>query len=417
MNIDTEITGQPGQIESAASWLRDKREDELTDAGDEFNDARKDGAATWNCGAGDSFVAKMKTARDKTDDAAKAAKKMGDDIDTFAGSMRTCQSDMATIRKDAKADGLTVDGFIIQNPAQGPAEPTLPRTPEESGGYNDKVKAYNAHQELIRSFIAARSEAERIDRKYATACRKLQEDYTAGQHALWMLTLGEITGDGTLAAMAVNAGRRHKSKLLGRADDLLTEAKKAIDDLQAHPERYMKRKWIFFKTLDETKLNADKLAIEGKFNEADELLKRAGNLDTPPPDGKLPKGLKATGKILGPLGFGLGVYNDYQEGESTAQIAVSQGGSLLAGMGTGAAVGAAVGSVVPVAGTAVGAVVGTVIGAGVAIFSDGMIDSFFENGPDIGKAAEEGWNSIVDTGKSIGDGLASAGKAIGGWFD
>ena len=128
--------------------------------------------------------------------------------------------------------------------------------------------------------------------------------------------------------------------------------------------------------------------------------------------------------MLGPLGFGLGVYNDYQEGESTTQILVSQGASTAVGIAAGAgasaltgmAIGAAAGSVVPGVGTVVGAVVGTAVGAGVAIFADGAIDSLFENGPDVGKAFDEGVDALADTGDAIADGVSSAADTVGGWF-
>lgn len=415
MSIDTEIQGKPGNIESSASWLRDKLEDELSDAGDEFNSARKDAASTWNSSAGEQFVTVMKTARDETDELAKAANTMATDLDGFAGSLRTCQTEMGTCRSTARTDKLTVTGFIITDPGAGPSRPPddFVGTPAEVTDHDGKVVAYNDHQDLIRAYNKASQEAGRIDRKYEKACRDLQDKYQPGEHAAWLLTLGEITGDGALAGLATSAGLKHRSALLSRADDLLTEARTAIDDMQRHPERYMKRKWLIFKTLDAARLNADKLAIEGKFAEAEDLLKQARNLDAPPPDGKLPKGLKIFGKILGPVGVGAGVYNDYQEGESTTQIAVSQGGSLVAGTLTGMAIGAAVGSVVPVAGTAVGAVVGTVIGAGIAIFSDGAIDSLFENGPDLSKAAEEGLDALKDTGGAIKDGIGKIGGLFG----
>ncbi|WP_143033692.1 hypothetical protein [Nocardioides sp. YR527] len=150
------------------------------------------------------------------------------------------------------------------------------------------------------------------------------------------------------------------------------------------------------------------------------VLDDAAKLD----DGKIPKFLGKAGKVLGPLGLGLGLYNDYQEGETGTQIVVSQGVSAAAGIGAGAgasmltgmAVGAAAGSVVPGLGTAVGAVVGTAVGAGIAIFSDGAIDSLFENGPDVGKALNEGWKSLEDTGEAIGDGVSGAIDAVGGLF-
>lgn len=422
MSIDTEIKGEPATVTSAATWLREQLAVKLASASDRLNEARRNAEASWDSEAGDQFVASMSQGRDAAEDLEKAARKMGEDLEDFAEKLRACQQDMATIRSEAAAAGLVVVGFVIQDPGPGPARPpdTFVGTPAEVAEHNSRVAAYDAHQALITAYSHAASEAARVDRKYETACRELQQEYTAGQHAAWLVTLTEVLGDTAAGAIGVSIGMR-QSKLNGRASDLLDEAKRALADLQAHPERYMKRKWFFFRTLDEVRLEADRLAIQGRLDEAEDLLRRSAALD----DAKLPKYLGRGGKILGPLGLGLGVYNDYQEGESTTQIAVSQGASAAVGIGAGAgasvltgmAVGATVGSVVPGVGTAAGAVVGTVVGAGVAIFADGAIDSLFENGPDVGKALDEGWEALEDTGGAIADGASSVASTVGGWFD
>ncbi|MDN4162294.1 hypothetical protein [Nocardioides abyssi] len=413
MSVDTEIQGSPASIETAETWLRDQLAPALSDASDRLNEARRDAESSWDSEAGDQFAAAVRTGRDTTDDLETATKKMADDLGDFAEKLRTCQSDMATIRADARAAGLSVSGFVIADPGPGPARPPdgFTGTEAEVAAHNRDVAAYDAHQDLIRAYNHAASEAARIDRKYATACRALQDEYTVGQHASWIVTMGDVLGDLAAGVIGVSIAR-NQSALHGRARDLLGEAERAIRDLQANPDRYVKRKWFFFRTLDEARLEADRLAIQGKLDEAEDLLRRADDLD----GGRLPRYLGRAGKILGPLGLGLGIYNDYQEGESATQIAVSQGGSLLAGVGAGAAVGAAVGSVVPVAGTAVGAAVGAVVGAGVSIFADGAIDSLFENGPDVGAAFEEGLGALADTGDAIADGVGGALDTVGGWL-
>ena len=422
MSVDTEIQGSPASIASAATWLRDSLAVAVGSAADRMNDARKSADDSWQGEAGDQFSSCMAGARDKTDDLESATTTMANDLDEFAEKLRGCQSDMATIRSDAAAAGLTVTGFVIDDPGPGPTRPPdgFVGTPDEVAEHDADVTAYDAHQDKIEAYNHASSEAGRIDRKYATACESLQDDYTVGQHAAWLLTTADILGKVAAGAIGANIATK-QSKLHGRANDLLDDAKRAISDLQAHPERYVKRKWLFFKSLDTVKLEADRLAIDGKLNEAEDLLRQSKLAG----ESKLLKLLGRGGKVLGPLGLGLGIYNDYKEGESTTQIVVSQGVSTGVGVAAGAgatvltsmAVGAAVGSVIPGAGTAVGAVVGTVVGAGIAIFSDGAIDSFFENGPDVGKAFDEGVDALADTGKAIGDGVSGAIGAVGGLFD
>ena len=425
MSVDTEIQGSPAAIEGAAHWLRSSLAAELTDAADRANDARRSADGSWNSEAGDEFVGVMARARGKIDDLEGAVRTMADDLDKFAGKLRRAQEQMGDVRTEARGADLTVNGFVVEDPGAGPVRPPdgFEGTPAEVDAHNGRVAAYDAHQDKIRAYNTASAEAYRIDRYYATACRDLQDQYTPGQHAAWLLTVGDILGDVAAGAIGVDIASK-KSNLHGRAQGLLDEATRMIDDLQAHPERYLKRKWFFFQTLDEARLEADRLAIQGKLDRAEELLRQSQEVA----DSRALRYLGRAGKILGPLGIGLGVVNDWQEGETGPQIAVSQGVSaglgaaagygvgLGASVGTAALIGATAGSVVPGVGTAVGAVVGTVVGAGIAIFADGAIDSFFENGPDVGAAWDEGVEALTDTGEAIADGVSSVGETIGGWF-
>ena len=421
MSIETEIKGSPGSVEGAATWLRSSLEPQLTAAADAANSSRRSAETGWSAVAGEEFVGTARRIRDTSDDLAAATKTMAADLDDFAGKLRRSQDQMADVRSTARAAGLTVSGFVVQHPGDGPARPPdlFEGTPEEVEAHNRRVTAYNAHQDLLQAYYDAETEAARLDRYYATACRDLQNDYLPGTHAAWIVTLGDIVGESAAGVIGATISLE-RSRLLRSAEDLVDEATRAVDDLQAHPERYMKRKWFFFQTLDETRLEADRLAIQGKLDEAQDLLRNVDELA----DSRALRYLGRAGKVLGPLGIGLGVYNDWQEGETTTQIAVSQGVSAGVGaaagfgatVGTAALIGATAGSVVPGLGTAAGAVVGTVIGAGVAIFADGAIDSLFENGPDVGKAWDEGVDALQDTGDAIVDGVSSVGETIGGWF-
>ncbi len=421
MSIETEITGSPGGIEGAATWLRSSLEPKLTGAADAANGARRAAEMGWSSVAGEEFADTAGRIRDKSDDLAGAAKKMAGDLDDFAEKLRRSQDQMGDVRSTARSKGLTVTGFTVQHPGDGPSRPpsSFEGTPEEVEDHNRRVSAYDAHQDLLQAYYDAETEAARIDRYYATACRELQNDYLPGTHAAWILTLGDIVGEGAAGIIGATISLE-RSRLLQSATDLVDEATRAIDDLQAHPERYMKRKWFFFQTLDEARLEADRLAIQGKLDEAEDLLRQADEVA----DSRALRYLGRAGKVLGPLGLGLGVYNDWQEGETTEQIAVSQGVSAGLGaaagfgasVGTAALIGATAGSVVPGVGTVVGAVVGTVVGAGIAIFADGAIDSLFENGPDVGKAWDEGVDALEDTGEAIVDGVSSVGETVGGWF-
>lgn len=420
MSIDTEIEGNPVSIEQAATWLRTSLAAELEESANAFNNARKSAVDAWNGTAGVEFGTAMSSGRDAADGLEAAVRSMATDLEEFATSLRSCQNDMSDIRTTARGAGLTCTGFVIADPGTGPARPPddFTGTPEEVAAHDAKVEAYNAHQQLIGAYNTAATDADRIDRVYATACRNLQEAYTLTEHAAWSVSIGEVLGDGGAAVVA--AASKQQSVLRARAFKLESDARAALNDVRNNPDRYKTRNWRrlwLWKSFDPKvygqALNAAEDAAARAAREADALRLRADSLEP----GKLPKFLARGGRILGPLGVGLGVYNDYQEGEPAVQIAVSQGGSLLAGVGAGAATGALIGSVVPGAGTAVGAVVGGVIGAGVSIFTDGAIDSLFENGPDVGAAWNEGVEALADTGGAIVDGISSVGSTIGGWFD
>ncbi len=415
MSIDTEITGKPGQVESAATWLRDRLRTKAETAADDLSSSARKAESSWHGTAGEGFRSAMRTGQEEVDSFTSTLSAMATDLDSYAHSLRSCQDDMETIRADARTAGLTVSGLVIQEPGPGPARPTPPpvdATHAEATAYEHDVERWNEHQALVRAYNHASNEAGRVDRAYAKACRTLQDSYTATEHAAWVVSLGDLLGGSAEAVLGYRLTAQ-RNVLHQRASGLIDDAERALREMEAHPERYLKRKWFFLKRLDGTKLADDAARITSQLDEADDLLKASRALE----DSRALKYLSRGGKILGPLGIGLGVYNDYQEGESATQIAVSQGGSVLAGMGTGAAVGAAVGSVVPVAGTAVGAVAGAVVGAGVSIFADGAIDSFFENGPDVGAAFDAGVDALEGTGDAIASGVSSVGDTIGGWFD
>ncbi|WP_370201555.1 hypothetical protein [Aeromicrobium sp.] len=411
MSVDTEIEGSPTSIEGAATWLKGSLAPKIGDAADAASDVRRDAQGSWRCEAGDELAGLMNTARDSTDGLETAVTDMATDLEEFAEKLRTCQSDMASVREEARAAKLEVNGFVVVDPGPGPERPPddFTGTDAEVAAHDQRVEAYNDHQDLIRAYNAAASEADRVDRVYNTACEKLQDVYTPTQHASWIVSVADIIGDGAAASLAAQLAAR-QGPLLTRAQELLDEAQTALDDIRANPDRYMERRFFFFHRLNEARLAADVAAVEGRISDAENLLRQSDDLAAEARAAGAGRVVRGLGRVLGPLGVGLGVYNDYQEGESTEQIIVSQGGSLVAGI----AAGAAIGTMIPV--PVVGTVVGGIVGAGVSLFADGAIDSLFENGPDVGAALEEGWNAIEDTGSAIADGVSGAMDTVGGWF-
>ncbi|PWD50856.1 hypothetical protein C8046_09535 [Serinibacter arcticus] len=421
-DVDTEITGSPSSIRGTVTWLRDTLAPAVQAAADDLTSARLLASEGWQATAGYAFWSTATRAIRTTDDLESSVRSLADDVDDFATSLERCLEDMRQARNDARDGDLVVNTYIVRDPGPGPAFPTMPTDSADTQAYDTYWQAdaaYQAHQEKVRVFIAVRAEADRVDRAYRTACEKLNGDITPGAHASWMVTIGEILGDGVVARYAIDLAQQAHA-LNTRADELFAMGQQQLDDIANNSgfwdRRYRNISWLPG-WLDQSRIEADRLAAQGLMDQADDLRTQAANLEP----GRTSRIFRTAGKILGPLGLGLGVYNDWQEGESVEQIAVSQGGSAalgaLAGIGAAAGTGALIGSVVPGVGTAVGAVVGTVIGAGVAIFADGAIDSFFENGPDVGEAWNSGVEALGDTAEAIGDFGGSVVSTVGGWFD
>ena len=133
--------------------------------------------------------------------------------------------------------------------------------------------------------------------------------------------------------------------------------------------------------------------------------------------------VKAAGKFarggsaaLAVVGTGVGIYADMESGESGLQASVSN----VSATATGLAVGFAIGSVVPGPGNVVGAAVGLAVGATVSVmastFTDGMVDSLFEDNKGVAHAAEKGVEAVGQLGKDIGSGIGSAVKGAGKLF-
>ncbi len=114
------------------------------------------------------------------------------------------------------------------------------------------------------------------------------------------------------------------------------------------------------------------------------------------------------------LGGGLavaGIAYDIHSGKDPVHAVTAGGVGFAAAVATGALIGTAI--PVPVVGT----VAGAVVGAGVGIFTSGMVDGLFEDGPDVGAAASRGWEAVTDTGRAVAGAPAALAGTVSGWFD
>lgn len=396
MSLDTEITGNPASIESAADWLSGTLAPTVSRAGDALHSARGDAESDWDGSAGSAFASTMRTASRRTEDLHASATDVAHGLDAYAGSLRTAQHGMADVRGAAAAGGLTVHGFVIENPGPGPSRPgpmtVTPDTPPSAvDAHRAAVAAYEAHQDKIRAWNKAVTDADRIRQDLRSAGDTVADKYRGLSGAQWVLTPADIAGGLAGARLEFNA-----SALRRTSETFKAQAVRDLDRaLKADPGLVGRTRW--YQDLD---------AARKLGSSADDLARTADALD----HGSKSLPLKAGGVLAG-----LGIAYDISQGKDPVQAVASGGGGFLASVGAGAATGAVVGSFVPIPG--VGTAAGAVVGAGVGIFASGAIDSLFENGPDVGEAAEAGWDAVKDTGGAIADGVGAIGGAIGGLFD
>lgn len=261
--------------------------------------------------------------------------------------------------------------------------------------YNTSVRLYNAHQDLIRAYNQAVTDAQGVLDDYDKSCTALENDYQGMSAANGMLSSADIVGGAVMGAL----GAKHTSILRRNAGWLADEAKtwqrRIANTDYSHPAgRYA--------------LDRD---YKAKFDAQDRAAQAARDADDARARPKLSTAAKLFSGTLGAVGARFGIYSDIQAGESTEQAVTSNVGGVLAG----AAAGAVIGTAIPI--PVVGTVAGAVVGAGVGLFTSGAIDSLFENGPDVGQAFDDGLEALADTGGAIVDAGGSAIDTVGGWFD
>lgn len=285
-------------------------------------------------------------------------------------------------------------GALILEPGPAPAEPgptPLDHLGRQLPGHAEAVARYQAHGGLIAAYATAAADAEHVRTQLAAAGDALADRYRGLTGPHWMLTAASIAGGMAAAVMQYNA-----HALRGTANYLSTQAAATLARALSSPVVPGFRH-LWYQDLD----RAGQLSqnAQGMLARADDLEARAK-----------PVGPKSISFKVGGAAALAGIGYDIYAGKDPTQAAVVGGGSFLASVGAGAAIG----SLIPVPG--VGTAVGAVVGAGVGIFVSGALDSVFEDGPDVGAAAEAGLDAVTDTGKAIGGAVMSVGKGIGGLF-
>ncbi|HEX6149358.1 hypothetical protein [Nocardioides sp.] len=393
MSIDTEIEGSPSSIRAAATWLSDTLQPAVEEGGDSFAAARRSAAADWRGDTGEAFASAMRRAVTQTDHVETGVTGVKNAFDDYAGSLERCQNRMTAIRDDARAGGLTVAGFTIQPPGDGPALPGEPPEAASQGAadrYNADVTAYNAHQDKIRLYNRLVERAGEVWDDIERAWERVSSKDRALDGASWTFTLTDIAGG------------------LGGA----------VLDLQGSVLRGSSQYWANLSDQHLERLrNTTRVPNPAQFyDDLDHWRSTAtGAADDAARAGRLLRMGKAVPLAVGGVLTGVGIWYDMEHGdESAAQAVTSNVGGFAASVATGAVVGTMIGG-------PVGTVVGTVVGAGVGVFTSGMIDGLWESGGDVSDAFMAGVDTLADTGDALLDGASDVGGAvvdgIGGLFD
>ncbi len=393
VSIDTQIEGSPGSIRAAASWLSGTLKPAVEKGGDSFAAARRTAGGDWRGETGEAFVGAMARAVTQVDNVESRVSEVKGAFDDYAGSLERCQNRMKAIRADARGGGLTVSGFTIQSPGDGPPHPGEPPEAASTGAvgqYDAAVTAYNAHQAKVRLFNQLVERAGEVWDDIERAWERVSAKNRALDGPTWTFNLSSIAG-GLAGAVLELQG----SVLRGGAEYWDDLSKQYLDRLRNTTK--VPNPAQFYDDLDHWTRTSTSAADDAA---------RAGRLL------KLGKSVPlAVGGVL----TGVGIWYDMEHGgESAEQAVTSNVGGFAASVATGAVVGTMIGG-------PVGTVVGTVVGAGAGVFTSGMIDGLWDSGGDVGEAFMAGVDTLADTGDALLDGASDVGGAIvdgiGGLFD
>ena len=103
----------------------------------------------WRGETGTAFVAALRRGVGTVDDGHAMTTGVGTTLSDYGSALRSLQARMAAIRDAARGAGLTVSGFVVEDPGAGPALPGPPPEVASQGAvaaYDGELAAYNAHQ-------------------------------------------------------------------------------------------------------------------------------------------------------------------------------------------------------------------------------------------------------------------------------
>jgi uncharacterized protein YukE len=348
MPIDVYIAGEASQIAALADHLSGTFKRALDDQESTIISARRSVEDVWHGEAAETALGRVDDLRSASAGLRDSADGMGRAIETFGSRLKAVQGLMDDAREVATKGGLVVSERLIEDP---PAEPEgqdgeidllSDQFTEEYLDWQRKVNAYNEAQGI----------AENAIEDYASACKDLIEDLG--------VRLGDLQGLATDFLEEIVPGG---IEMLG--DDVLPH-------LRRRAEAAAKLAGFFAS-----------LSPEQSYLLYQNLFSQLESMDDATLIRRLSGAAEHGGVALDALMVSLNAIDRHEQGQSTSQILLSEGGGWVTGAlataGTYAGIGAVFGSPATPVGSVVVGGVALVVGGVVGIITSNQVDNWYED--------------------------------------
>jgi|GEM_PF-4178783 len=156
MPLDTEIKGDPASIRTTVEWLKARAQD-ADDTARQVQGAGTTSESTWGGSAAEDFRSVMSQATRRIDADADDLTDTAGALDRHADDLHTVLSRMSQAREIAAEAGLSVDGYVIQEP--GPELDPEPLSPSSSipqlQSHGSGTQAQSAHAAKMSAYLEA----------------------------------------------------------------------------------------------------------------------------------------------------------------------------------------------------------------------------------------------------------------------
>ena len=413
MPIETKVEGKPEQITSLADWLTSSLEPAVSASGDGFSSARTTLGSEWQGETAEAIVSWLADAVGASDSLSTRITDIATALTTYASILSSVRTEAECVRSDATAGGLVVSGTVVQEPKDTSDTKKTALYSSLSMRMSTANSTLSTAQQNLRTSLVP-SDADRV-----SLCNAIF-GYVAGLGMGSFKIYGSRVIQNSILvageAKVQQAARMQRSVAAASAEGRLSPAQVRAANAELDRANKLAQKGARFKEVARNYEAAPRVSwstnkiFEPAVSEAAEVV---GQTNTVTTAGRVARGSSAA---LAVVGTGVGIYADMESGESGLQASVSN----VSATATGLAVGFAIGSVVPGPGNVVGAAVGLAVGATVSVmastFTDGMVDSLFEDNKGVAHAAGKGVEAVGQLGKDIGSGIGGAVKGAGKLF-